>query len=552
MKRRHPCTRRASQNARRNEAAKAVPGAELRLGAGSQRLRPGCVLAEVLLHCVVLMIVTLLFHAHASAGAASEASRTPNSTSGFDAIDDFAKAQMLKQNIPGLAIAVVRNGRVLFIAGYGTARDGEPVTPTTQFRLASLSKSFTAVAVLQLIEAGKVLLDAPVSRYVPEFVASGQSTGLAGITVRQLLNHTSGLADIGFAAGLGRQEKTLAERSANLRSARTVDAPGAAFHYFDPNYQLLARLVEAVSGQPFDVYLQDQIFTPLAMRNTVSAPTSDEGQQRARQLSLGHLRVYGVSVERPELSGFLGGSGGVISTAEDMALFLMTQMPRGRFAGHALLGADSIDLMHSPPPGIVSHYGMGWAASEIEGLKVIEHNGVLSTFYAEMVLLPETGHGFVILVNEYGLAASILAFPVLKNGLIALLSGRPVKGGAMSLPVVGIVLASASALVTGLAVWSLFGVRRWGARATRAPLWHALPGLLWAFTPVLLLLSLPQLMAQTTGRYFGWEMLARAMPELIVLLALWGAIGGVNGLTRIAVLLRSAWRIQARKSGAAA
>ncbi len=145
------------------------------------------------------------------------------STSGFEAVDDFVKAQMLEQNIPGLAIAIVRNGRVLFIAGYGAARDGEPVTPTTQFRLASLSKSFTAVAALQLVEAGKVLLDAPVSRYVPEFAAGGQS---AGITVRQLLNQTSGLADTGFTAGLGRQDKTLAERSANLRSARLAPVAG--------------------------------------------------------------------------------------------------------------------------------------------------------------------------------------------------------------------------------------------------------------------------------------------------------------------------------------
>lgn len=511
-------------------------------------------LAPMLLQCVVVVVVvvlmiTLLFHAHASAGA-GEASRAPNAASGFDAVDDFVQAQMRKQRIPGLAVAIVRNDRVSFIAGYGAARDGEPVTPTTQFRVASLSKSFTAVAVLQLVESGKVLLDAPVSRYVPEFVGSSQSAVPGGITVRQLLNHTSGLADTGFVAGLVRQETTLSERAANLRSARAVDAPGAAFHYFDPNYQLLARLVEVVSGQAFDGYLQERIFTPLAMRDSVSGITSDAGQQRARHLSQGSLRVYGVSVERPELSGFLGGSGGVISTAQDMALFLMTQMPRSRYAGHALLGADSVDLMHSPPPGIVSHYGMGWAASDTEGLKVIEHNGVLSTFYAEMVLLPETGHGFVILVNEYGLAASMSAFPVLKNGLIALLSGRPVKRGAMSLPVLGIALASASALITGLAVWSLFGLRRWAARAIRAPLWHALPGVLWALTPALLLLGLPQLIAQTTGRYFGWEMLARAMPELIVLLALCGAIGGVNGLARIVVLLRSAWLIRAQKSDA--
>ncbi len=149
------------------------------------------------------------------------------STSGFEAVDDFVKAQMLEQNIPGLAIAIVRNGRVSFIAGYGAARDGEPVTPTTQFRLASLSKSFTAVAALQLVEAGKVLLDAPVSRYVPEFAAGGQS---AGITVRQLLNQTSGLADTGFTAGLGPGDAGADHLVGVVWCHRQFEWPGARRH----------------------------------------------------------------------------------------------------------------------------------------------------------------------------------------------------------------------------------------------------------------------------------------------------------------------------------
>ena len=555
VKLRHQCGRRARPNVRRNEAARAAAAAERPLNcsviAGTSdapsvapnpkvtlSARPTqfcCMRAAARLLCVVLMTLTLILHAQANAGAPSQTKLTPGATASLDAVDVFVKAQMLKQNMPGLAVAIVRNDQLLFMSGYGAAADGKPVTPTTQFRLASLSKSFTAVAVLQLVEAGLVLLDAPVSQYVHELAARGP---IAGVTVRQLLNQTSGLADMGYAAGLGRQEKTLAERASNLRSARAVDAPGAAFHYFDPNYQLLARLVETVSEQPFDVYLQERIFTPLGMRSSVSAVTSDSGHQRDSHLGLGHLRVYGMSVECPELSGFLAGSGGVVSTAEDMAQFLIAQTRNGRNAGPVLVNAESIALMHSPPPGIASRYGMGWALSNSEGVKVLEHDGVLSTFYAEMVLLPETGYGFGILVNEYALADSVLAFPVLKNGLIALLSGRSAKTEGMSLPALGVVLATASTILTGLAIWSLTGLRGWAARAARVPIWHALPDVLWALTPAIALFSLPRILALTTGRYFSWEMLARAMPELFILLTLCGAIGTLSGLARIAILLR--------------
>lgn len=398
-----------------------------------------------------------------------------------------------------------------------------------------MSKSFTALAVLQLVEAGQIELDTAVSRYLPGF-----SITSADITVRQLLNQTSGLADTGFIDGPTSQQNTLADRFASLRAARPVDPPGVVFHYFDPNYQVLARLVEVVSGQSFDAYLQTHIFAPLVMHDSLNAPTSDGSAQRASHLAQGHIVVYGVPLALPELSGFLGGSGGVVSTAADMARYLIAQRQGARYAGRGVLSAQGITRMQTPPIGVASSYGMGWVASNNQGVRTIEHNGILSTFYAEAVLLPESGYGLVLLYNQYALTASVLAFPVLKNGMVALLTGRPPDGGGLSVPMLGLILAALSAFGAGLSIRSLLRLPRWTAQAINAPRWQLAAGLIWTLAPATLLLALPTVFAQSMGRYFDHAMLARAMPEIMILLAVCGGLGVLNVAARLVMLVRHA------------
>ena len=452
------------------------------------------------------------------------------------AINRFISNQMERHRLPGLAVAITRGEEIVFVRGYGEARDGEPINGQTQFRIASLSKSFTALAVLQLVEAGKMELDAPVTRYLPEFVLSSSSVS-ERITVRQLLNHTSGLADTGFVSGLGGQQQTLVDRVASLRDARFVDPPGTAFHYFDPNYQVLARLVEVVSGQPFDAYLRQHVFRPLDMRDSVSAPTSMLPPQ-SNQLAQGHVIGYAVPVALPELVGFLGGSGGVISTASDMAHYLVALRNQRRYLGGSVLSANGVSQMQTPPAGVASNYAMGWTVSNANGIQTIEHNGVLSTFYADAVLLPQSGYGFVLLYNEYSLAASTLAFPEVKNGMVALLMGRTPVNGKVTLPWLGRSLAAVSAAIVGLAIWNLLRLPRWRAWAVNASRWKLGWSLVWPIAPVLLLLGLPRLLALQSGRYFDHVMLARAMPELMILLGICGALGLVNSVFRYAILAR--------------
>lgn len=472
---------------------------------------------------------------------AARAVTPTNSTLDLAAVDRFIIAQMKNQRIPGLALAITHKDQVVYVRGYGTARKGEPVTEKTQFRIASLSKSFTALAVLQLVEAGQINLDTAVSHYLPDFtVASPVSAG--NITVRQLLNHTSGLADAGFIRGLMRQQQTLADRIASLSAAQLVDPPGVAFHYFDPNYQVLARLVEVVSGQAFDAYLQAHIFTPLAMHESTSALTSDLSARRANHLAQGHILIYGMPLATPELSGFLGGSGGVVSTATDMAHYLIAQNNGGRYADRNILSAKNIALMQTPATGIASSYAMGWVAADVHGIQIIEHNGILSTFYSEAVLLPKSGYGFALLYNQYALTSSTLAFPVLKNGLVALLNGEKPPSHGLTVPMLGFILGAFSILGVGLTMWSLLRLPHWAAHASSLPRWQLALGLIWVFAPAILLLALPLLLAQLTGRFFGYVMLARAMPEVIIFLGVCGGIGALNGVARLFILIRHAQR----------
>ena len=449
------------------------------------------------------------------------------------AVDRFITTQMARHHIPGLAVAITHGDQVVFLRGYGEAREGEPVTGKTPFRIASLSKAFTATAVLQRVEAGQIALDAPVARYLPGFALDGSS--VAGrITVRQLLNHTSGLADGGFVNGLNGRQQTLADRVASLRHARPLDPPGTAFHYFDPNYQVLARLVEVASGQAFDEYLQQHVFAPLAMRDSASSLTSVVPAQLAARLAQGHIVAYGEALALPELSGFLGGSGGVVSTASDMAHFLISQGNRGKYSGNRVLSPEGVSLMQTPPAGVSSTYAMGWVASKVHGTRSFEHNGILSTFYADAVLLPEQGFGMVLLYNAYALTASAGAFPETKNGVVALLLGQAPGAGKVTLPWLGRGLAALSALVVGLAIWSLLPLPQSTPRALNAPRWKRGWGLIWPLAPALLLLGLPRLLVMQTGRYFDLEMLARAMPELVILLVVCGVVGLFHVVTRLA------------------
>ena len=487
--------------------------------------------------CALILLGALIATAPCAA-ASDAAARRAQAALDTGAIDRFVLEQMAAQRVPGLALAITRGDRVLYLRGYGEARDGAPVTPETQYFVASLTKSFTAVAVMQLVEAGRIDLDAPVQAYLPEFTLADPAVA-ARITVRQLLNQTSGLGDRGFPAMRLPQPATLEERLVSLRAARPVAPPGTRFIYHDVNYQILARLVEVVGGEPFSDDVRAHVLAPLGMGRTFSALTSAEAVARADGLAQGHLNLFGIPIASDEEPGFFAGSGGIVSTAADMARYLVMHATGGRLDGATILSPEGVAALHTPPPGVDGGYAMGWIATSVDGMPVLEHNGILSTFYADMAILPETGEGIVLLYNINSVAHGSLGFPQIRRGLIALLTGsEPSPSG---LGVRGFELIAGLVTLAGLAlaVRGILRLPRWADRARVRPAWRAAPGILWKLVPAALALALPALVLATAGRAFGYRTLYRSMLEVGVWLGVTGLLGVANAVARIALLARS-------------
>lgn len=221
-----------------------------------------------------------------------------------DKLDRFLQQMMTDGAIPGMAIAIVKDGKVSLSKGYGVTGDGQPFTQDTPVLIASLSKAMTAAVALMLVAEGLIDLDTPVQRYVPTFRVNSPDGGRA-ITIRHLLNQTSGLSDPGFPEMRMAQPKTLVERVTSLQFAIPEDSPGTAFHYFNSNYALVARIVEVVSSKPFEVVLKDKLFKPLGMTGTNAVPTFALAQALAAPPAAGHVVAYGQAWRWHEFGGFM-------------------------------------------------------------------------------------------------------------------------------------------------------------------------------------------------------------------------------------------------------
>src|SRR5262245_3202562 len=193
----------------------------------------------------------------------------------FAAIDHYVEQEMQATHLPGLALGIVQGNQVVHLKGFGVADpSGRAVTPETLFIIGSLSKSFTALAIMQLVEAGQVDLDAPVQRYLP-FFRLADAEASARITVRQLLNQTSGLSTVSGLPYLARQDTSDSALEQDVRALQTVELthpPGQTFQYSNLKYTILGLIIQTVAGESYEQYVQQRILAPLGMRNSYMSP----------------------------------------------------------------------------------------------------------------------------------------------------------------------------------------------------------------------------------------------------------------------------------------
>jgi len=336
-----------------------------------------------------------------------------------DAIDDYIKVEMERRHIPGLALAVARNGKIVKVRGYGIANleHDVPVTPDTVFELASVTKQFTATAIMLLVEEGKVQLDDPVAWHLPRAPETWKA-----ITVRHLLTHTSGLpGDDGFKA-LRAAGQRVNYTTAQLFDAAVKDelkfAAGERFLYSDGGYFVLGMIIEAVSGQRYRDFLDEKFFKPLGMRSTSVIDQWRILKNRAAGYTLRDGQLMNIRrVWQMELASHYA----VMSTVKDLLAW------DAALAAGRVLAPATLAEMWTPVRlnyGGTYPYGFGWFVDDRRGHRWISHAGITGT---ELSRFPNDGVTVVVLTN-LGRSSGDPAPRVNAWGLTYGVAGRYVKG----------------------------------------------------------------------------------------------------------------------------
>ncbi len=345
-------------------------------------------------------------------------------------IDAYLREELAASGLPGLSLGLVKGEKTLFLKGYGVADPGgRPMTAQTPMILGSTSKSFTAVAVMQLVEKGQLELETPITKYVPELVFDHPEWG-KNITVRHLLHQTSGLTEAQGRSDLALTEDlTMRERVDKYGGLILHSAPGEAFEYSNINYTLLGLLVESVTGKSLNQYIYEHIFAPL---NMSSSFTSYE-EAKERGIATGYRTWFGrpIPTEQPYLSNDVA-TGYVISTAEDMTKYVSAHIQAGGTA--ALLSEKGFaalfepGLRQSPEVG----YGMGWYINMSSGSKW--HHGDLAHFHSAMIIVnEEQPWGVVLMANANSSLSLTPMLYKLSSNIADMIKGRPIERAAEDL-----------------------------------------------------------------------------------------------------------------------
>lgn len=376
---------------------------------------------------LLAMVGVMDIWAHsAAAEAAAQSGQISVDEATLAEVEEYLEAQRSELGLPGMAAGVVRGDEVVLLRGFGeTEADGEPIRSETPFLIASLSKSMTALALMQLVEQERVDLDAAVSTYLPELGPGGD-----GIRVRDLMHHRSGLTTYTgvepLVGKLGSSLQTNVERLGPLFEA------SAAHQYSNANYDTMALIVERISGIGFADYMHQQVFDPLEMTHSfVDVSLASEAG-----LAQGHYHwlFIGYRKHTPPMPPGLAGAGTMFSSAEDLTHLLIAHLNAGAYGDNRVVSEESLEILHQPRPyGSDPNIGYagGWRVEPsfppdtpggLSGLTTLWHSGGSSGYRAVMWMIPEVNLGFVVLANGNNIADASLLLQV-AQGVKAILFG---------------------------------------------------------------------------------------------------------------------------------
>lgn len=332
-------------------------------------------------------------------------------------VEQIARQIFESFEIAGLAVGIVKDNEVIYSQGFGvkSITTQEPVTSTSLFHLASISKPFVATAMLQLFEQGKLDLDTPVVKYLPYFKINDDR--FSQVTIRQMLTHTSGMPDVqDYQWDQPEDDDGALERYVHsLSDEMLLFTPGDKFAYSNMAYEVLGDVIAKVSGQAFEAYMEAHILQPLAMGHSTFLK-----QKVSPELgTTPHLNV-----PHPIISSVYpyhrahAPSSTLHSNVLEMGHWAIANLNMGRFQGQQILNASSYELLWHPyanigeddPPTWV---GLSWFISTYKGCKTISHSGGDIGFRTNLVLLPEKSMAVIVLANTIPAPVEIITNAIL-------------------------------------------------------------------------------------------------------------------------------------------
>ena len=323
-------------------------------------------------------------------------------------IDSIASAVLASTGVPSASVAVVRHGRVMYAHAYGLAKldPASAASPDMLYGIGSISKQFTAAAVLLLQQDGKLSLDDPVSRFVPGLTRGNE------VTIRELLSHTSGYQDFWPQDYVppSMQKPITPQGILDRWAKQPLDFdPGTRWQYSNTNFVIAALVVSKASGMPFFQFVRSRILTPLDMKSAIDfdalGPTSVQ--------PIGYMR-YALGPLRPATStgaGWMHGAGELAMTASDLARWDVAIIRQSLLSPKSYRAMETATLLRN---GVSSGYGLGVDVGMMSGHRLISHNGEVAGFTAGNLVFPDDSAAVVVLTNQdaapaYGLIADQVA-----------------------------------------------------------------------------------------------------------------------------------------------
>jgi len=352
-------------------------------------------------------VLTILLHAFLLVSivkAQAPISDHPEVVGNIKLLEAWIQSQMAYRGLPGMSVGVVYDQKLVWARGFGYA-DVEkkiPATPATIYRMASVTKTFTATAVMQLRDAGKLSLDDPVAKHLPWFKINSQFVDAPAITVRHLLTHTSGLPrEAAYPYWTDNKFPTIEQIKETLPNQEAVFAPETHLKYSNLALALGGAMVAEVSGEPYDAYVRRHILEPLGMNSsTVLFPTETHDRLA---VAYGRRMPDGKREARPETDcKGITPAANLSSTVEDLSRYVAFQMSEGEVGGMLILKSSTLREMHRVQwlhPDWKHGLGIGFAITRLDDRTIVGHGGWLAGYRTQICFSPEEKIGVIVLTN---------------------------------------------------------------------------------------------------------------------------------------------------------